>query len=209
MLIGPYGPYVQLGEESEENKKPKRVSLPKGVEKDSVSFDMAVGLLSLPRLLGVHPETGAKVKAAIGRFGPYVVHDQGKEGKDYRSIKAPDDVLSITLDRALEMLAQPKASRGTRRTAPPLRELGAHPEDNEPVNVYDGRYGPYVKHGKTNASVPKEVTVEDVTLEQALEWLAAKASSGSKSKTKSKTTGTTTKTTGTTKRSSTRKKTTK
>jgi DNA topoisomerase-1 len=77
------------------------------------------------------------------------------------------------------------------------------------VNVYDGRYGPYVKHGKTNASVPKEVTVEDVTLEQALEWLAAKASSGSKSKTKSKTTGTTTKTTGTTKRSSTRKKTTK
>lgn len=209
MLIGPYGPYVQLGEESEENKKPKRVSLPKGVEKDSVSFDMAVGLLSLPRLLGVHPETGAKVKAAIGRFGPYVVHDQGKEGKDYRSIKAPDEVLSITLDRALEMLAQPKASRGTRRTAPPLRELGAHPEDNEPVNVYDGRYGPYVKHGKTNASVPKEVTVEDVTLEQALEWLAAKASSGSKSKTKSKTTGTTTKTTGTTKRSSTRKKTTK
>ncbi|WP_413162947.1 type I DNA topoisomerase [Capilliphycus salinus ALCB114379] len=217
MLIGPYGPYVQLGEESEENKKPKRVSLPKGVEKDSVTLDMAVGLLSLPRLLGVHPETGAKVKAAIGRFGPYVVHDQGKEGKDYRSIKAPDDVLTITLDRALEMLAQPKATRGSRRSATPLRELGAHPEDGEPVNVYNGPYGPYVKHGKTNASVPKEVTVEDVTLEKALEWLAAKASSGSKSRKKStkstgttkKSTGTTKKTGGTTKSSSSRKKTTK
>lgn len=210
MLIGPYGPYVQLGEESEENKKPKRVSLPKGVEKDSVTLDMAVGLLSLPRLLGVHPETGAKVKAAIGRFGPYVVHDQGKEGKDYRSIKAPDDVLTITLDRALEMLAQPKASRGGRRSATPLRELGAHPEDSEPVNVYNGPYGPYVKHGKTNASVPKEVAVEDVTLEKALEWLAAKASSGSKSRKKStKSGGTTKKSSGTTKRSTSRKKTSK
>lgn len=210
MLIGPYGPYVQLGEESEENKKPKRVSLPKGVEKDSVSLDMAVGLLSLPRLLGVHPETGAKVKAAIGRFGPYVVHDQGKEGKDYRSIKAPDDVLAITLERALEMLAQPKAGRGGRRSATPLRELGAHPEDSEPVNVYNGPYGLYVKHGKTNASIPKEVTVEDVTLEKALEWLAAKASSGSKTRKKStKSTGTTKKSSGTTKRSTSRKKTTK
>ena len=211
MLIGPYGPYVQLGEESEENKKPKRVSLPKGVEKDSVTLDMAVGLLSLPRLLGVHPETGAKVKAAIGRFGPYVVHDRGKEGKDYRSIKAPDDVLTITLDRALEMLAQPKASRGGRRSATPLRELGAHPEDSEPVNVYNGPYGPYVKHGKTNASVPKEVAVEDVTLEKALEWLAAKkASSGSKSRKKStKSGGTTKKSSGTTKRSTSRKKTSK
>ncbi|MEL7038897.1 MAG: type I DNA topoisomerase [Cyanobacteria bacterium J06592_8] len=222
MLIGPYGPYVQLGEESEENKKPKRVSLPKGVEKDSVTLDMAVGLLSLPRLLGVHPETGAKVKAAIGRFGPYVVHDQGKEGKDYRSIKAPDDVLTITLDRALEMLAQPKASRGSRRSATPLRELGGHPEDNEPVNVYNGPYGHYVKHGKINASVPKEVAVEDVTLEQAVEWLKAKESSGTKSRKKTtttksgttrksssttkKSTGTTKKTTGTTKRSTSRKK---
>ncbi|WP_040484655.1 type I DNA topoisomerase [Lyngbya aestuarii] len=209
MLIGPYGPYVQLGEESEENKKPKRVSLPKGVEKDSVTLDMAVGLLSLPRLLGVHPDTGAKVKAAIGRFGPYVVHDQGKEGKDYRSIKAPDDVLAITLERALEMLAQPKVGRGGRRSATPLRELGAHPEDSEPVNVYNGPYGLYVKHGKTNASIPKEVTVEDVTLEKALEWLAAKASSGSKTRKKStKSSGTSKKSSRTTKRSTSRKKTT-
>lgn len=201
MLIGPYGPYVQLGEESEENKKPKRVSLPKGVDKDSVTLEMAVGLLSLPRLLGLHPETGAKVKAAIGRFGPYVVHDQGKEGKDYRSIKAPDDVLTITLERALEMLAQPKASRGGRRSsAKPLRELGPHPEDGEPVNVYNGPYGHYVKHGKTNASIPKEQDMEAVTLEMALEWLAAKASSGSKKSSKSK------KSTGTRKKSTSHKK---
>lgn len=115
VLIGPYGPYIQLGLESEENKKPKRVSLPKGVDKDSVTMDMALGLLALPRLLGTHPETGAKIKAALGPFGPYVVHDQGKEGKDYRSIKAPDDVLTISLERALELLAQPKTSgRGGR-----------------------------------------------------------------------------------------------
>lgn len=194
VLIGPYGPYIQLGLESEENKKPKRVSLPKGVDKDSVTMDMALGLLALPRLLGTHPETGAKIKAALGPFGPYVVHDQGKEGKDYRSIKAPDDVLTISLERALELLAQPKTSgRGGRgkKEIPPLRELGPHPEDGEPVNVYDGRYGPYVKHGKVNASLPKDATVEAFTLAQGLELLAAKA--GSSSKSKSKTTKTTSK----------------
>ena len=194
LLIGPYGPYIQLGLESEDNKKPKRVSLPKGVDKDSVTMDMALGLLALPRLLGTHPETGAKIKAALGPFGPYVVHDQGKEGKDYRSIKAPDDVLTISLERALELLAQPKTSgRGGRgkKEIPPLRELGPHPEDGEPVNVYDGRYGPYVKHGKVNASLPKDATVEAFTLAQGLELLAAKA--GSSSKGKSKTTKTTSK----------------
>lgn len=194
VLIGPYGPYIQLGLESEDNKKPKRVSIPKGVAKENVTMDMALGLLALPRLLGTHPETGAKIKAALGPFGPYVVHDQGKEGKDYRSIKAPDDVLTISLERALELLAQPKTSgRGGRgkKEIPPLRELGHHPEDGEPVNVYDGRYGPYVKHGKVNASLPKDATVEAFTLAQGLELLAAKA--GSSSKGKSKTTKTTSK----------------
>ncbi len=194
VLIGPYGPYIQLGLESEDNKKPKRVSLPKGVAKESVTMEMAVGLLALPRLLGTHPETGAKIKAALGPFGPYVVHDQGKEGKDYRSIKAPDDVLTISLERALELLAQPKTSgRGGRgkKEIPPLRELGPHPEDGEPVNIYDGRYGPYVKHGKVNASLPKDAAVEAFTLAQGLELLAAKA--GSSSKSKSKTTKTTSK----------------
>ncbi|MBD1814603.1 type I DNA topoisomerase [Microcoleus vaginatus DQ-U2] len=186
VLIGSYGPYVQLGEVSETNKKPKRASLPKGTDKDSVTLDMAVSLLTLPRLLGTHPETGAKVQANLGMYGPYVVHDQGKVGKDYRSIKPPDDVLTITLDRALEMLAQPKAARGSSKTATPLKELGAHPESGELINVYDGRYGPYVKHGDINASLAKDESVENFTLQKALDLLAAKEAAGGGKSSKSK-----------------------
>ena len=187
VLIGSYGPYVQLGEVSETNKKPKRASLPKGTDKDSVTLDMAVSLLTLPRLLGTHPETGAKVQANLGMYGPYVVHDQGKVGKDYRSIKPPDDVLTIELDRALELLSQPKAARGRSKSATPLKELGAHPESGELINVYDGRYGPYVKHGDINASLSKDESVENFTLQKALDLLAAKeAAGGGKSSSKSK-----------------------
>jgi DNA topoisomerase-1 len=203
-LIGPYGPYVQLGDETEANPKPKRASLPKGMNPQAVTLEMAVGLLALPRLLGNHPETGAKIQANLGRFGPYIVHDQGKLGKDYRSIKGDDDVLTITLDRALELLAEPKAGRGRNKAAAkPLRELGAHPEDSEPVNIYDGPYGPYIKHGKVNASLPEGQTVEAISMDVALQALAAKAGSKSKSKSsrgagktgKSADTGKTTKTT--------------
>ena len=201
LLIGSYGPYVQLGDVSDENPKPKRASLPRGVTPPQVTLEMAVGLLALPRTLGAHPETAAKIQASLGRFGPYVVHDQGKEGKDYRSLKAGDDVLTITLDRALELLAQPKAARGRgKAAAKPLRELGQHPTDSEAVNIFDGPYGPYVKHGKTNASLPEGETVESMTLEKALPALAAKAGGkSSRSKTAaSKTTKTAaTKTTAT------------
>ncbi|MEO1523046.1 MAG: type I DNA topoisomerase [Cyanobacteria bacterium J06633_2] len=179
-LIGPYGPYVQLGDESEANPKPKRTSLPKGMKLEDLILETAVGLLSLPRLLGVHPETGAKIKASLGRFGPYVVHDQGKEGKDYRSLKKEDDVLTVSLDRALELLAQPKGGRG-RRTATPLKELGKHPDDEEAVNLFNGPYGLYVKHGKTNASLPEGETEESITLEKALKLLSTKE--GTKKKT--------------------------
>lgn len=212
--IGPYGPYVQLGEQTEENPKPKKASLPKGMQMDDVTLEMAVGLLSLPRLLGVHPETGAPIKASQGRFGPYVVHDQGKEGKDYRSLKKEDDVLEVTLERALELLAQPKRGRGgSKKSATPLKELGNHPEDEVAVAVFDGPYGPYVKHGRTNASVPEGIEAKDVTLEQALEWLKAKESTkkkGSTRKSSSRTTKTAaaSKTSSTKKRSTTAKKTT-
>ncbi|MGF1516477.1 MAG: type I DNA topoisomerase [Nodosilinea sp.] len=174
MRIGPYGPYVQLGEPTDDNPNPKRASLPKGTQPEAVTLEMAVGLLRLPRTLGAHPETGKSIKAGQGRFGPYIVHDQGKEGRDYRSIKGDDDVLTITLERALEMLAQPKAGRG-RKKVDPLKELGAHPDDNEPVAVFNGPYGLYVKHGKVNASVPEGVEVDAVTLEEALSWINAKA----------------------------------
>lgn len=175
-LVGTYGPYVQLGDISDDNPKPKRASLPKGITLEQVTLEQAIGLLSLPRLLGVHPETGAKIQASLGRFGPYVVHDQGKEGKDYRSLKAGDDVLTITLDRALELLAEPKSQRGRRAASskPPLRELGAHPDDGEPVTVQEGPYGLYVKHGKTNAGLPEGETVESLTLEKGLALLAEK-----------------------------------
>jgi DNA topoisomerase-1 len=197
ILIGPYGPYVRLGDVSEENKKPKQTSLPKGVTMETVTLDMAVGLLALPRKLGVHPATGGKIQASLGRFGPYVVHDQGKEGKDYRSLKSSDDVLTITLERALELLAEPKKGRGASKSMKPLRELGVHPSDNEPVNIYDGPYGLYVKHGKTNASLPEGQTMEDMTLDIALGLLKAKDStkkstSKSKSSAAKKSTGTST-----------------
>ncbi|MEL6488540.1 MAG: type I DNA topoisomerase [Cyanobacteria bacterium J06621_3] len=187
ILIGRFGPYVQLGDVTEENKKPKRTSLPKGVKAEDVTQEMAVGLLSLPRLLGVHPTTGNKIKASLGRFGPYVVHTKGKEdGKDdYRSIKGDDDVLTITLERALEMLAQPKAGRG-RKAATPIHEIGKHPVDEEPINVYDGPYGPYIKHGKVNVSVPEGKKPEEVTIEEAVALLKEKGGEVKKKKTTKK-----------------------
>ncbi|MBD2328484.1 type I DNA topoisomerase [Alkalinema sp. FACHB-956] len=213
VLMGTYGPYVQLGEAVEGSKaKPKRSSLPKGVTPENITLEQAVGLLSLPRTLGMHPDTGCKVQASLGRFGPYVVHDQGKEGKDYRSLKGDDDPVTITLERALELLAQPKTVRGKRAAAKPLREMGAHPEDGEPVNLYDGPYGVYIKHGKVNASLPEGQTVESVTMEMAVEALAAKAASKKTSKASAKTAAkktTTKKATTTAKKATTKKTTTK
>lgn len=208
LLTGPYGPYVQLGEKTEENPKPKQVSLPKGVTADDVNVEMAVGLLSLPRMLGVHPETGGNIKASLGRFGPYVVHEykdevEKKAKKDYRSLKAEDDVLTVSFERAMELLAQPKRSRSGGSTKKPLKELGAHPEDKEPVNVYKGPYGDYIKHGKVNVGLPEGETVESITLDTAVKLLADKAGT-KKTKTKSKT-KTTTKST-TTKKKTTKKK---
>ena len=184
MKIGRYGPYVELGEETEGKKKPKRCSLPKGTQPEDVTLDMAVKLLSLPRLLGEHPGTGAPVKAAIGPFGPYVVHDQGKEGKDYRSLKKEDDVLTVELDRALELLAQPKKGRrGSQKEL--IKELGNHPDNDKPVNLYKGPHGPYVNHGRKNVGLPEGESPDKITLERAVELLAEK--SKSKTTTKSKT----------------------
>ena len=211
ILNGTYGPYVQLGEVTEENKKPKRASLPKGVNISDVTLEMAVGLLTLPRKLGIHPDTGGKVGAGLGRFGPYVVHDQGKEGKEYRSLKAEDNVLTIELERAVELLAQPKKSRSSSRgaTKEALRVLGNHPDDGEPINIYDGPYGPYIKHGKTNAGIPEDQSVEEVTLAMAVDLLAAKAcskkSTGKGKKSETSSSGKTTKTSSTAKKTTTKK----
>ncbi len=160
---GPYGPYIQLGDDEQEGK-PKRISIPKGMEPQDVDLDKAIGLLALPRKLGAHPETGNNITANIGRYGPYVQHV-----RTYASLTADDDVLTVGLERALELI-----SKKDKKSAA-LKSLGNHPETGEPVDVMEGRYGPYVKHQKTNASLPKDVTPDELTMEQALELLAAKA----------------------------------
>jgi len=170
--VGRFGPFVQLGEQADDGEKPKRASLPKGMGTDEVTLDLALRLLSLPRDLGPHPDDGEPVRAGIGRYGPYVVH----EG-DFRSLEATDDVYTVDLHRALELLAQPKGGR--RRSQPrALRDLGAHPNDGQPVQLLDGRYGPYVKHGKLNASLPKDMSPDDITMDQAVELLEARAARG-------------------------------
>ncbi len=176
---GPFGPYVQRGDDGSD-PKPSRVSLPKGLAPESLDLATALALLDLPRSLGDHPETGKPVKAGIGRFGPYVVHESS-----FASLKKGDDVLTVDLARALELLAE-KAARGPRGTrggggdgtTGAIALLGAHPEDGQPVAVMPGRYGPYVKHGKTNATLPKDQDPGAVTLDEALALLAAKAGRG-------------------------------
>lgn len=172
---GPYGPYVQLGD-GEEGQKPRRVSLPKNMPSEKVDLTTALALLALPRELGPHPDDGEPVKAGLGRFGPYVVH------KDvFASLGKNDDVLGVDLEHALALLAR-KAARGSSRAgganAAVLRDLGPHPDDGQPVQVLDGRYGPYVKHGKVNATLPKDTTPAALSLAGALELLAAKAAKG-------------------------------
>ena len=166
---GRYGPYVQLGEPEEGSKKrPKTASLFKSMDLTTVTLEDALKLLSLPRVVGVHPEGGEEIQALNGRYGPYL-----KKGTDTRSLTTEDQIFDITLEEAIELFAQPKTRRG-RAAAPPLRELGADPETGEAVVVKDGRFGPYVTDGKTNASLPKSESVESITLERAAEMLAEK-----------------------------------
>jgi len=165
LLTGRFGPYVQLGEVSEENKKPKRVSLLQAMKPEHVDLALALRLLDLPRLLGSHPETGKEVRAGVGRYGPFVVHDG-----TFKSLTRNDDLLTVELDRALELLSQKSNSR--RSSA--LKELGTDPKSGNDIRVMDGRYGPYLKIGKKNVSLPKGVTPEEVTLEQAMEIIQSK-----------------------------------
>jgi len=167
VLTGRYGPYVQLGDASGENAKPKRVSLPAGVEPENVDLKMALQLLELPKTLGQHPGTGKDIKAGLGRFGPYVVCDG-----DFRSIPKGESLFEISFDRALELLSAPKKGRGR---AAPLKELGVFPGSEEPIQVLNGKYGPYLKSGKTNVSLPDGVTPESITLEKAIALISEKS----------------------------------
>ena len=170
LLRGPYGHYVQLGEVVEgEKAKPKRVSWPKEMPLEQASLASALKLLALPRELGTHPETGKKIIVNIGRFGPYIGHD----GK-FKSIPRSDNIFDISLDRAVELLAQAREGNTV------LRVLGDHPDDKASIEICGGRYGPYVRHGKINATLPKNVSPDAVTMELALELIAAKAAKGGK-----------------------------
>jgi DNA topoisomerase-1 len=167
---GPFGFYVQLGE-AEGKEKPKRAALSKTISPAEITLEQALALLSLPRTVGNHPEDGQPILAGLGRFGPYVKH-----GSRYASLGPDDDVLSIGLNRAVTVLAEKPARRG----AEPLRELGPHPEDKRPVVIYKGRFGPYLKHGKVNATLPKGTEPESVTMDEAVSLLAARAARGGK-----------------------------
>lgn len=167
VLIGRYGPYFQAGEVIEgSDKKPRRAPLPKGKTPSTVTLDEAILALSLPRELGEHPDSKKMISTNIGRFGPYVVH----EG-DFRSLKKDDNVYTITLARALELLSEEKKGRGGSKS---LRDLGPHPKDQKLVSVFSGKFGPYVKHGPTNATIPKEKDPDTITLAEALVLIEAR-----------------------------------
>ena len=169
---GPYGLYLQIGV-LEGKEKPKRASLLKGMTPDELTFDQAKAILSLPRELGPHPEDKEMVLAGVGRFGPYVRH-----GSKYKSIPADESVLEIGMNRAVALLAEAKATGRGRAAIKPLRVVGNHPADNAPIEIYDGRYGMYVKHGGINATVPTDLKPEDLTVEQAVSLLAERAAKG-------------------------------
>ncbi len=167
VLNGRYGPYVQLGESDAEKEKPKRMAIPSFLQPEEVTMKEALELLSLPKSIGTHPDTQKDVKVGLGRFGPYVVHDG-----DYRSIPKVENLFDVDLERALDLLAQPKKARG--RRASPLATLGKFPDTEEEIQMMNGPYGVYVKCGKVNVSLPEGVKSEDVTLELALKLLNEK-----------------------------------
>jgi DNA topoisomerase-1 len=164
MKSGRFGPYVQLGE----GKEPKRSSLPKDATPASITLERALQLLSLPRLVGLHPETGEPITAGLGRYGPFVLHD----GK-YANLSDPEEVFSVGINRAVDLLAAKAAGGGRRGSTPAALKIFEHADG--PITVREGKYGPYVNQGKVNATLPKTLKPEDVTLEQAIELLVARA----------------------------------
>ena len=176
LKIGRFGPYVEIA--PPDGEKPKRSSLPKGWSPASLTLDQALRLLALPREVGLHPEDGKPITAGLGRYGPFVLH-----AGTYANVSDIDEVFEVGLNRAVALLAEKRAGRpGRGAAAAPLKDLGAHPETGEPIHVMAGRFGPYVKSGKINATLPKGVAPEYLTLEDALPLLAAKAGAAPKKK---------------------------
>ena len=180
LKIGRFGPYVQLGEPESKEDKPKRSSLPKAWPPASIDLDRALKLLSLPRTIGIHPEDQTPIKAGLGRFGPFI-----ETGGTYANLSSFDEIFEVGLNRAVDLIAEKRAGgggKGRGAAAAPLKELGTFGEGGDKISVMAGKYGPYIKCGKVNATLPKEMTPETVTLEQAIELINAKGGASAKAK---------------------------
>ncbi|MHC9236730.1 type I DNA topoisomerase [Pseudooceanicola sp. 502str34] len=189
VMKGRFGPYCQRGEMTEDNKKPPRQSVPKDWAPEEVTLEEAVRLLSLPRLIGPHPEDGVNVWANIGRYGPYIKHAEttSDRGGTNANLETLEDVWSVGMNRAVQLLAEKVAARGARRgAAKTLKELGDHPDAGGPVSIMEGRYGPYVKWDKINATLPKETDPETLTMEAAMALIEEKAAKSGKKAPKKK-----------------------
>jgi DNA topoisomerase-1 len=175
LRVGRFGPYLQLGEGSKD-EKPKRSSIPNGVDPNSVDLERALQLLSLPRTVGDHPETGKPITAGLGRYGPFIQHDGM-----YANLPTVDEVFSVGINRAVALLAEKKAGKGNRfqrAAATVLKELGEHPIEGGNIQVLSGRYGPYVKHGNVNATLPRGKAPEALTVEEAVRLIAERVAKG-------------------------------
>ncbi len=186
---GRFGPYVQRGQVTDDNKKPPRQSIPKEWPPEEVDMAQALKLLSLPRLIGPHPEDGVNVWSNIGRYGPYLKHADttSNRGGTNANLETIEDVFTVGMNHAVELLAAKVASRGNRgKAAVPIHELGEHPEVGGPVNIYDGKYGPYVKWEKINATIPEEIAPADLTMAQAVHLIDERAAKSGKKVAKKK-----------------------
>ena len=182
---GRFGPYVQRGAASEANPKPDRTGVPEGWPAEDVDLEQALRLLQLPRQIGPHPEDGIMVWANIGRYGPYLKHaaSTSDKGGTNANLDGIDEVWTVGMNRAVQLLAEKVASRGGRgKAAAPIRELGDHPQAGGAVNIYDGKYGPYVKWDKINATIPDTITPDDLTLAQAIDLIDERAAKAGKKK---------------------------
>ena len=164
-----YGPYVEM----ETEKKPKRTALPKTWPYDAMDLEKGLRLMILPRKIGSHPEDGNQIITALGRFGPYIKHNT-----TYVSIKDPEEMWTLGMNDAVARIADKIANPGRSRGGTVVKDLGKHPKDEKPVQIMSGRYGPYVKYEKVNATLPKGTEPADVTMEMALEYIAAKIAKG-------------------------------
>jgi DNA topoisomerase-1 len=172
LKAGRFGPYVQVGEAGDVEGKPRTASLLSTMDPAAVQLADALRLLELPRIVGSDPATGEEIEATNGRYGPYL-----KKGSDSRSLENEEQLFTVTLEQALSLFAQPKTRRG-QRSAAPLKELGVDPVSGQPILLKEGRFGPYVTDGETNASLRKGDTVEGISPERAVELLADRRAAG-------------------------------